>query len=121
MITLVEPSLRYATGTVRGLPDVRPVVVSKRTGNVCTLPPMTPPVNLYKKTVVGIITLSMSLNIGLSLHVLCSCKRTAAVPLLVCRPSARPGQADNLSLTRVLTVPVRCGTLYVDNRPHVLL
>src|SRR6266487_2345456 len=28
------------------------------------------------------------LNIGLSLHVLCSCKRTAAVPLLVCRPSA---------------------------------
>ncbi len=30
-------------------------------------------------------------------------------------------QADNLWVTRVLTVPVRCGTLYVDNRPHVLL
>src|SRR2546425_10528030 len=54
------------------------MVVSRRNPMVFILPPMAPPVRRYKKIVVEIIPLSMSLNIGLYLSI---CEATRSLHL----------------------------------------
>src|SRR5947207_2526117 len=69
VITYAEPSIIYIRGTVRCLPDLRPVVVSKRTFTPFIFPPRRPPVALYKKTINESALLIMDFSIYSYLHI----------------------------------------------------